>query len=652
MIFIGLIKPLMFSQALEYLIDGWWGSNLGFMKNLIFKSLAFLALFIASLNVAYAATVEFQVNWPQWSQENRIEFYNTAVDAADRDADGNTTEIINSNLVTTRYGGENAICVPGFCTLPAVADTSFSQNYTFNNVPPGNYRIVMYDSFGDGWNGGGSLTVLVNGTNIGTVTTTTAVTSTNVFAISDTPTGLSAQTCSNTNLTNAWSNLGSSPQATSGAIPVTINTSDTGPAGWVFTADTMNTINAWSSAAVQGRTSLGVLFEWDPTPGANGFEPVYQATNTDGAVNDADPGGQGTMDISFGGRTVNNAIIHIDRVGGIGAGVTNSSRWGVNTAGVTMARLAGVGHFATYTNNTFLRDMLVVSANTESSTNTATGTAAGSVAYQGAYSSLSLGLDGIGLEGAGGDGMEMVVCVPQADLSLTKTVDNNAPNVGENVTYTLTVTNNGPDGTNNIQVRDILPAELDFVSSTASQGSYASGSGLWTVGTIANGGSATLDIVVSANTAGVINNEAEIINADRVDPDSEFRSGLATDDLGDGLADDDEASVEINAGVVDVSVTKTSLNDFIPGGSDTYTIVVSNAGPSDAVGLVVTDNLPSGVTLSGSWTCTPSAAGSSCSSTSGGSAGGTSVSVTVSVAAAEQVTLTVPVVYSDDPTDY
>ena len=627
------------------------GWLLKFMNNRMFKSvllLGFLSFLVSSVN---AATVEFQVNWPQWAQENRIEFYNTAVDAADRDGDGNTTEIINSNLVTTRYGGENAICVPGFCTLPAVANTSFSQNYVFNNVPSGNYRIVMYDSFGDGWNGGGSVTVLVNGVSIGTVAASGSVTSTNVFAISDTPTGTTTQTCSNANLTNAWSNLGSSPTATAGAIPVSISTSATGPAGWIFTADTMNTINAWSSAAVQGRQSLGVLFEWDPTPGANGSEPVYQAVNTDGTANDFDPGGVGTMNISFGGRTVNNAVVHLARVGGVGAGVANSSRWGVNTAGVTLGRLAGVGHFRTYTNNTLQRNMLIVTDGTESSTNTATGTAAGSVVYQGAYSTLSLGLDGIGLEGAGGDGMEMVVCVPQADLSLTKTVNDNAPNVGENVTFTLTVTNNGPDATNNIQVRDILPAELDFVSSTASQGSYNSGSGIWAVGTLANGSSATLNIVVSANTAGVITNQAEIINADRIDPDSEFRSSFATDDLGDGIADDDEASVDINAGVVDVEVTKTSLNDFIPGGSDTYTILVTNAGPSDATGLTVSDNLPSGVTLSGSWTCTPSA-GSSCGSASGGSAGGTSVSVTVSVVAGGQVTLTVPVQYSADPTDY
>lgn len=628
-----------------------WKKEKGFMKNIISKLVTALAIALLFAPVLNAATVELQVNWPEWSQENRVEFYNTAVDATDRDGDGNTTEIINSNLVTTRYGGENAICVPGFCTLPAVADTPFVQNYTFNNVPSGNYRIVMYDSFGDGWNGGGTLTVVVNGASIGTVTNTGSVTSTTVFAINDVAATTTTQTCSNTSLTNAWSGLGGSPQATSGSIPVSLSTSTTGPASWSFTAQTMNTINAWSSAAVQGRQALGVLFEWDPTPGANGFEPVYQAVNTDGGVNDNDPGGQGTMQINFGGRTVNNAIVHLDRVGGVGGGVTNSARYRLNTAGVNQRRLAGVGHFRTFANNSLLRSMLLVSANTESSTDSATGTAAGSVVYQGGYTSLSLGLDGIGLEGAGGDGMEMVVCVPQADLSLTKVVDNNAPNLGEDVTYTLTVTNNGPDTANNIQVRDILPGELDFVSATESQGSFASGSGIWTVGTIANGASATLDIVVNANTAGVITNEAEIINADRVDPDSEFRSGLTVDDLGDGLADDDEASIDISVGVVDVEVTKASVNDFVPGGNDTYTIVVSNAGPSDASDLTITDNFPSGVTLNGSWTCAPSAE-SSCSSASGGSAGESSVNLTVTVGAGGQVTLSIPVLYSSDPADY
>lgn len=102
--------------------------------------LVVVSLLLVVTSFAQAATVELVVNWPAWAQENKVEFWNVTVDAADRDNDGNSTEIINSNLVTTRYGGENAICVPGFCNLPAVLDNSLSQTYTFNNVPPGDYR--------------------------------------------------------------------------------------------------------------------------------------------------------------------------------------------------------------------------------------------------------------------------------------------------------------------------------------------------------------------------------------------------------------------------------------------------------------------------------------------------------------------------------
>lgn len=431
---------------------------------------------------------------------------------------------------------------------------------------------------------------------------------------------------------------------------MTISTAETGPASWSFTDESMNNIPAWSSSAVEGYQSLGVLFEWDPTP-ADGGDPVYQAVDTDGNVNDTDPGGFGTMSLSFGGRTVTNAILHWDRLGGVGQNVSNSARVTVDTPGVALRRLAGVGHFKTFENNSFYREILVASENTESSINGDTGTAAGSVALIGDYASVDLNWDGIGVEGAGGDAMELVVCVPQADLSLTKTTNNAAPNVGENVTFTLTVTNSGPDAANNIQIRDLLPAELDFVSSNPSQGSFASGSGIWDVGTLANGGSATLEIVASPNTAGVITNQAEIINSDRIDPDSEFRSGFGVDDLSDGIADDDEASVDISAGVVDISVTKSSLNDFVPGGNDTYTIVVTNAGPAEANNLAVSDNFPDGVTLNGNWTCTATA-GSSCNSGSGGASGDSSISLNVSVIAGGQATITVPVVYSTDPADF
>lgn len=101
----------------------------------------------------------------------------------------------------------------------------------------------------------------------------------------------------------------------------------------------------------------------------------------------------------------------------------------------------------------------------------------------------------------------------------------------------------------------------------------------------------------------------------------------------------------------DLSITKSDGSaTYTPGGTATYVITVSNAGPDDATGVVVTDNLPAGVTLSGPWTC--SATGGTCSSGSGGSAGESQVVVTVDLTATGSATITIPVVFSSDPADY
>ena len=75
----------------------------------------------------------------------------------------------------------------------------------------------------------------------------------------------------------------------------------------------------------------------------------------------------------------------------------------------------------------------------------------------------------------------------QADLAVTKTVSNATPNVGDMITFTVTVTNNGPNSATDVQVNDLLPAGLVYVANTASQGNYFANTGVRTVGTVANG---------------------------------------------------------------------------------------------------------------------------------------------------------------------
>src|SRR5262249_54038449 len=108
---------------------------------------------------------------------------------------------------------------------------------------------------------------------------------------------------------------------------------------------------------------------------------------------------------------------------------------------------------------------------------------------------------------------------PQADLVLGKSVSNATPNVGSNVTFTLNLSNSGPSVASNVVVKDLLPTGYALVTATPSQGSYDSGSGVWTVGTLANGGSATLTLTATVLASGNYLNSASA-SASTPDPNS------------------------------------------------------------------------------------------------------------------------------------
>ena len=106
----------------------------------------------------------------------------------------------------------------------------------------------------------------------------------------------------------------------------------------------------------------------------------------------------------------------------------------------------------------------------------------------------------------------------QADLALSKTVNDPTPSVGETITYTILLSNNGPDAATNVQVTDHLPAGLSFVSATPSQGTYDPGAGLWNVGTVAVGSPAMLLIRATVVSPGPQTNAATITHVDQFDP--------------------------------------------------------------------------------------------------------------------------------------
>lgn len=75
------------------------------------------------------------------------------------------------------------------------------------------------------------------------------------------------------------------------------------------------------------------------------------------------------------------------------------------------------------------------------------------------------------------------VCLT-ADLSLTASPPTKSGNKGEQVTYTFTLTNAGPDAAPTVTASIPLPGNTTFLSATASQGTYNSGTAIWDLGTV------------------------------------------------------------------------------------------------------------------------------------------------------------------------
>lgn len=172
-----------------------------------------------------------------------------------------------------------------------------------------------------------------------------------------------------------------------------------------------------------------------------------------------------------------------------------------------------------------------------------------------------------------------------SDLQVVKTVSDTNPATLDIITYTIVVTNNGPLNATNIIVEDILSNRLTFISSTETQGTpYNLGTDQWFVGNLNNGASATLtiDVQVENNAGGkLVSNTASILSVDQ--PDS--------------ITDNNNDTADIGVGSADLEIIKTvDVPTQNVGGTVVFTIEANNNGPDNAHSVVVTDNLPTGVT--------------------------------------------------------
>ncbi|KAF0676870.1 DUF6923 family protein [Profundibacterium mesophilum] len=145
-----------------------------------------------------------------------------------------------------------------------------------------------------------------------------------------------------------------------------------------------------------------------------------------------------------------------------------------------------------------------------------------------------------------------------SDLSITKeafragtSLPVTTASVGDLIDWRLSVTNNGPGSPSGVTVIEKIPNGYEYVSDTAPPTGdyYNSQNGVWFVDEILSGVTETISIRVRVTQGSDRTNVAEIIASSLPDLDSDPDTGIFTDDLNDGLADDDEASVTIGLGV-------------------------------------------------------------------------------------------------------
>jgi uncharacterized repeat protein (TIGR01451 family) len=171
---------------------------------------------------------------------------------------------------------------------------------------------------------------------------------------------------------------------------------------------------------------------------------------------------------------------------------------------------------------------------------------------------------------------------PRADLSVSKIVNSPAPTVGDTITYTITVVNNGPDPASNVIVNDAFSgAAVSIVSVTSSQGGCTAFP--CTLGAIPFPGSATITIVVTTNASGSVINDASLTSI-TFDPNGANNAATLSIPVSPPPSADLMASK---------TVSNTSPNE---GTVIIYSITVTNNGPNNATGVQITDVLPIGVT--------------------------------------------------------
>src|SRR5208283_3200098 len=169
---------------------------------------------------------------------------------------------------------------------------------------------------------------------------------------------------------------------------------------------------------------------------------------------------------------------------------------------------------------------------------------------------------------------------PVADVGIGKSAAA-VVSATSNLTYTISVTNFGPSSAGGVVVTDSLPAGVSFVSASGG-GLNNSGVVNWTLGTLTSGQVSNVTVTVTAPASGSLTNVASV-STTTGDPNLTNNTSVPV--------------ITTVTLVADVGIGKSGPAFVSATSNLTYTISVTNFGPSSAGGVVVTDSLPAGVSF-------------------------------------------------------